>query len=1165
MVSKRSIVAAISLTIIILLILSFIWPLLFQPPIPRQEEYDDVPDWGTGVTVGTDDSFLDNITLDDVPLDLNWSLDPSFTVAVISPVDPPRYWRNTAYDRYTGTNWEKSSNATHLLDAVTPGAEIVYTIVQNITHQVAGSFPLLSLWPDPMIISNSIQCPHLPYPDSYDLETDQYGTAILNGRFSGTGNTTLEYQVTYDPLNWTTIRPQSQSAGLTPAAILTQYQQQGLNQLSSATRTYIQSELSSILAGVPDNAFEEAFAILNYFKSTFTFDPLVPRPGASDEHVAWFLAQGAGIGLDFATAYTMFLRESGIAARPVVGAVLGTNNGSHRILHLMHVHFWVEVYVPTSSVEGYWLQFDPTPLPSIITDGSPPPTPSIKKPPDPGAMDQDPYVISTYYDLSVSVMPPVVDRAWPFQIMAILTRDGAPEPGELLMFYDDTENWLLGSNVTTATGEASITFQYNYSAIVGFHLLRVAFHAQSEYAGIALHGAANLSLSLTPQEVNRTTSVHFNGTLIDAVNGRGISYNETGLTGVSILLNNILIIEPWTDAFGRYSVDYIISASQAPLGLTAVNATFGILGIIDPTNSTIETLNITATSQLSVQAIPNSIRSNSTATIQGQLQYENGTGIAGQPVQLLWNGTPLGSAITDSAGYYALNHTPIPIGYVTIEAQFIGAPLVYGSNTRNTARVHEEGAIIIFVDDEDGDDLTQRGRNVYFSGWVENQNGTRQGFVTVRIFINGSEIAQTTTLANGSFFYTYQLDPTQSVGAKEVTGDIIHGTLVVVSSFDYFAINSTTQIQNLSFDISPAMLGELLTLTGQIIDDQSLGLSGQLSISLSYLTTTIPLGTILSQPSGMFSYSFIVPLSIPGSISNVTFDISYLGTTYFGPSSDSEFLGVFSNATLLIDVSSGPFAWNASIPINGTLVDSFGRALTNRDIQLFIDNTYNFTAVSNQYGQVYFVLRLRPSGNTDVNYTLQLRHETIITVNSTVRIITVEAQEQMQTPPPIYFPIELAMAIIVVLVIIVVVILGYRYWKRRPRQPTAPSIDAAAMLTALRQLLTQQKYRESIIYAFRMFEAIVQAKLGVYRDPSITVREFANITVAHGRLDTRNMEVFIRGVEEARYSDHPISYNTALSTLNAFAKMYNSLTGGNLRFVTQEQQPATEPERTESG
>ena len=155
----------------------------------------------------------------------------------------------------------------------------------------------------------------------------------------------------------------------------------------------------------------------------------------------------------------------------------------------------------------------------------------------------------------------------------------------------------------------------------------------------------------------------------------------------------------------------------------------------------------------------------------------------------------------------------------------------------------------------------------------------------------------------------------------------------------------------------------------------------------------------------------------------------------------------------------------------------------------------------------------------------------------------------MQPPPFLSIPLEWIIAIVAIVIVVVIAILGYRYWKRRPRQPKAPSIDAASMLTALRQLLNDKKYREAIIYAFRMYEAIIQAKLGLFRDPSITVREFANLTVAHGRLDSRNMEVFIRGVEEARYSDHPISYNMALSTLSAFASLYNSLSDG--RWIRQ--------------
>ncbi len=1153
-----------------MLILSFLLPLLFLPSIPRQKPYDDVEDWGTGVTVeGGNDTFLDNITLDDVTLDLNWSINPSFIVAIVSPAEPPRYWRNTAYDRYLGTDWEKSSNNAQPLVGVNPGSEIVYTVTQNITNQgVTGTYPLLSLWPDPLIISNSLQFPHLSTPSSYSLEVDDFGTMLFNGLFDQNGTASLQYQVTYIPRNWTLIRPQSLSASSTPGAILAQYQQQGLSFMTPSTRSDVQTRLSTILAGVPNTAFEQAFAIQNYFKASFAFDPFAPRPGASDEHVEWFLQQGGGIGIDFATAYTMFLREAGIAARPVFGVILGEDQGTQRVLHLMHIHFWVEVYIPTAT-QGYWIQFDPTPLPSFITDGSPPPIPSPSNSvPDPVVPDEDPYVVSTYFNLTINVTPLIVNRGEIFQITAILTQDGAPQPGETIFFYDATEQWFLGSNVTSVLGETSITFDYNDSALVGFHLLRAEFSALSSYNVVALRGGANLSLSVTPFEANRSAFVHINGTLIDAVNGRGISANETGYIGVSILFNSFIATEPLTDINGRYVVDYSIPLSQAPLGPTSVQATFSIPTIINPTSSTIEILNVTATSQLTIQAIPNSIRQYSNTTVQGRLRYDNGTGIAGESIQLFWNGTSIGAVNTDSAGYYSMqyNATP-PVGQVTIDAEFLGIQYVYGSKASNIALVHDEGTIAIFVDDDDGDDITQRGNTIFFSGWVEDSNGTRQGGVTVRIYLNGTQVVSTVTFTNGSFFISYPLVATQPVGVREVTGDIVHPTLVVISSFDYFTINSSTQIRNLMVDFSPVMLGETVTLTGQLVDDQGNGLSGHdLNIEISYLAVSFPVGTLITQSGGTFSFVLIIPASVPTSVSTVSFDVTYSGTVYYGSSSDSELFDVFSNATLLIDVPSGPFAWNASVLVNGTLVDNFGRALPNRDIRLFVNGTNIISTASNQFGQVGFVLRFAPSGINDISYALQLRHETIITLNSSVRNIIVEAQQPMQPPPPLSIPLEWIIAIVGIIIIVIIVILGYRYWKRRPRQPTVPSIDASSMLTSLRRLLKDKKYREAVIYAFRMYETIIQAKLGIYRDPSITVREFANLTIAHGRFDSRNMEVFIRGVEEARYSDHPISYNLALSTLSAFASLYNSLTGGNLRFVTQEEQlrqPEAEP--TEGG
>jgi transglutaminase-like putative cysteine protease len=1155
-VSTRKILAAISLLIILWLILSLILPPLLTGLIIRHLPYEDVPDWGSGVTVGSEDNLLTNITLDELDfININWSLNPMMIFANITPADPPRYWRRNAYDTYTGSQWQRSSSNTQPLSEVDPGSEVVYTITQNISHQLGGTLPLLALWPNPMIIRDSIYSERLPSSDSYTLEVDDYGTALLRARFSTNGSSTIQYQVTYNPVDWRLVRPQSQSASLTPSS-LNYYQTQGLNQLSDPTRNDIQNRLSSILAGVPDNAFEQAFSILEYFKGTFAFNYSLSRPAASQDLVEYFLTQGGGIGLNFATAYTMFLREQGIAARPVLGVILGENHTTHRVLRMYHFHFWVEVYIPTSATEGYWLQFDPTPLPSEITDGIPLPTRSLiqrltSKAPQ-QARDQDDFVISTYYELTVNVPIPIVDRGQLFQIEATLTKDGVPESNEVIWFYDDTEQWLLGSDTTSSSGYASTTFTYNNSAIVGFHILRVAFHARSEYGIIALRGAANLTLAVTPDEVNRTYSIAFDGFLRDAVNGRGLSQNETFLTGVNLLLN----FQPVTDAIpqtnGYYAGTYRIPANQTPLGpFTVAVSAFALPSIINPIISSPVILNITAQSQLTVTAVPNAVRRNSNISISGRLTYENSTVLQGQIIEVYWNDTHIGNTVTDSIGNFLLNHTPAVIGTAIIRVRFAGSLYVFGSTATTTAQVHDQGTIAVFIDDDDGDDVTQRGLTVNLYGWVENDSGIRQADVSVLIYFNTSQLVQTTTFANGSFRTQYQLQSTQSIGLIEVTGDVVSAILVVVSTIDYITINSTTQILNLQIDKTRAMIGEQVSLTGRLIDDQGAGISGRdITINLDYLSTTTSLGTSTTIGDGTFQVSFTVPGSIPSSLPTVSLVTSYSGTNYLSQSNASRTLDIFANATLNLTPLPSPQLEGSSIIITGTFFDDFSRPLSDREVTLLIDGQPVISANTSLQGQVSFNYTI-PILYINRNLTFQLQHQTVRLVNSNIRNIVVEAASMQQ---PIPLPIEIVIIIIVIVVVIIVAVMLYRYLKKRPRRPQVPSIDAAAMLTTLRQLLTDKKYRESVIYAFRMFETLVQVKLGLFRDPSITLREFGNLAVAQGRLDTRSMELFIRGVEEARFSDHRIRYKAALSTLNAFASIYNALVGGNLRFVTQEQE-----------
>ncbi len=1143
MVSKKTIFSILSLTVIAILVLSFIIPPLLLPPIPRDEPYEDVPPFGAGVVVNTtgDDALLINITIDDVPFDLPWDINPFETFALVSPNDPPRYWKRTAYDTYSyisgsGSSWGKDNSTRVPLAERASAGDTVYTVSMNITHGLGGDLELYSLWPNPWIIPDSVTSPYLQLP--YTLETDQYGSTILNGRFDSNGTSELTYQVTYDStLNWTEIRPQAVSASNTPSSF-SLYQTQGLDQLSTPTSNDIQNRLDAILAGVPDNAFEEAFAILEYFKETFTFDLSAERPGSS-ECVEWFLSGGTGIGQDFATAYTMFLRKQGIAARPVFGAALGVLDGSQRSLQFMHLHFWVEVYIPISSSEGYWLQFDPTPLPGFIT-GTPP--------------ARDPYVVSTYYDLAIDVPTPIVDRGVQFQVQATLTKDGLPAPGETVEFWDDTENWLLGTNTTSATGDASVTFTYNNSAIVGVHILRAYSHGKNDYGGIGLHGAANLTFFASPLELNRTSQILFNGTLTDAVNGRGVSQYETMLTEVDIYINAQIAASEFTDQDGIYTTFYSIPQDHHPLGVATAFASFSVPGVIDPVVSLPQVLNITARSKLSIQAVPNAARANSNVSISGQLLFENDTAIPGVTVQIFWNGTPLGGVITDGSGNFLYEHNATSLGQVTVEAQYLGGANVFGSRGTVPVVIHDDGTIVVFVDDDDGDDLTQRGNWVQFTGWVENSTGQPQGGVTVNLFFNGSFIVTTTTNASGGIDYWYQVPTSQPVGLLEVTGDVVSSTLQVVSTLDYLSINSTTQLISLQFNASQARVEEGIVFTGHLVDDQLGQISGaNISAELSYDTTVISLGWTLTQANGVFQFISTLPASIPATVSSVNFSASFNGDVFYGTSNASQTLDVFVNVTLIIDVDNGPHPGRTSISVNGTLRDSFGRSLSNREILLIFSGEVVFSGSTNNQGRVSFTLQL-PSGLPQVSsYPVQLQHNTVILIESNQELILVEAEIIMQFPIPIGYIILLAILIIGA---IIAVIIYRRLRGRGPRGSRGgPSVDAASMLTELRQLLSDQKYRESILYAFRMFETIVQGKLGIFRDPNMTLREFANLTTAQGGLDTTSMQVFIRGVEEAKFSDHQISYQTCLTTLNAFANNYNVLTGGSLRFVTSQETP----------
>lgn len=119
-------------------------------------------------------------------------------------------------------------------------------------------------------------------------------------------------------------------------------------------------ELSRQVAGADDNWFMQAEKIRNHLQREYTYsvEPEYKRKSAnSADH---FLFQSRiGDCKDFATAFVLMCRASGIPARLVVGFSSGDFDPATgtRLVRLKNSHAWGEIYVPSAG----WVPFDPTP------------------------------------------------------------------------------------------------------------------------------------------------------------------------------------------------------------------------------------------------------------------------------------------------------------------------------------------------------------------------------------------------------------------------------------------------------------------------------------------------------------------------------------------------------------------------------------------------------------------------------------------------------------------------------------------------------------------------------------------------------------------------------------------------------------------------------------
>ena len=274
---------------------------------------------------------------------------PLFTVE--SPVNT--YWRQTAYETYTGTGWQQAG-ATTPLDEGIPNDDRTGGN-RRITYDVT-------------LLEGGRSLPTAWQPESVSFRGDDSRPALQASTTGGVqADEPLSAETTYTA---TSVLPPRQpsvlrnAGGQTPREIREPY-----TRMPSDTPDRVGEFTGELLAGT-DTRYDRAITVQRWLKSNKGYSlntSLDPSQPIADQLL---FEVDAAYCQQFATTMAAMLRSQGVPARYVVGFRNGKAVGDDTYLVTSdRGHAWVEVYFPDVG----WVRFDPTPADELSVSTPAPP------------------------------------------------------------------------------------------------------------------------------------------------------------------------------------------------------------------------------------------------------------------------------------------------------------------------------------------------------------------------------------------------------------------------------------------------------------------------------------------------------------------------------------------------------------------------------------------------------------------------------------------------------------------------------------------------------------------------------------------------------------------------------------------------------------------------
>ncbi|MHA2003861.1 MAG: transglutaminase domain-containing protein [Candidatus Thorarchaeota archaeon] len=959
-------------------------------------EYDEAPNFGYDIPwAGGQSTWWDNINYTNAPL--NGTLpDDLFdqlnnVLFYVVPEDPPQLWRSTAYDAYDGSSWVKTSTTQWSVGDGTidswEATNEIYRVFLNVTTGPATeSLEIPILFPNMKLIRGTLETGYLdqfgqyqPHSvsrlTSYEIFTDEYGTALLDPFFEGSGeDILLSYQVTYDNQDLITVQTNALDGDQAPPNIWNIYSPVGVTLSSNVIGN------ASLFSGA-GNAYETAIQVEQFFRSNFSLllDDYNDRPAPGQEVTDWFLDRGGGLPMDFVTAYCVFLRQLGIPARPTLGYAIGEPMGGYREIQVQHMLFWAEVFIPMIGHPdgGEWIQVIPLPLPG--TGGIP----------NTGQGNVEILLASSLFPDTYELI------GTPFQIYAAIFVNGVPiTTPETIDFYDRTDSVVMGSAAIDPSGFATLDYAFPGGSSVGMHNITATYfgptYVVSNWTAIYAvsqpdprHAAAESEsgfflseeIDIDIKQGIDTYVAYWNDTL----DIQGIMTDSEGFGVDGTTLNNPWMQIMWDDEVmgsaqilsdGTYRYLVHISAANATLmGLMTPGAHelwSSYSGEYDPLpphypiylparssdNSTV-TIYGAATSNLIVT--PNPAYRDANLHYEGTLELFNGTILPFESVDIYFNGVYLDTRITDATGFFQYDYL-IPIAHAL---GWFYANVTWSSPTPDIVNLNDYVPVEISLRPSDLSNMNSAPvspaavhivQNITIYGHLrDGVNGTGLAGRTVDFWWdNGASVIQlgsNVTESDGWYQFTYTVP-----GGFEGFVDY----WVNFTSLDGFYADSQSPIRTIEvkkWDVAitlepipdPSYRLDTILIEGIVTFSEIPWPFANANISIWWNNQTDGLrqiGWVITNSSGGYAFYYVIPLG--HELGNVTIYASFESPYINVASAESPhaYPDIQTRPTILtVDTIGGLRVYyiNETVYVFGQLLDG-GTPIVGEDVTIYWDN-----------------------------------------------------------------------------------------------------------------------------------------------------------------------------------------------------------------------------------